>query len=122
MVRMRNWADRDTASVAYGDGDDGLYNSYVGGNDRGRSSYSRRSRSRSQGRSIYKNEGDEYGDGDEGSYDNNEYDDGYDRQNGGNDGHHEGHRGDRHRRDDGGRKYKSTPRESIDEEDHSPQK
>ena len=31
MVRMRNWADQDTASMVYEDGDDGSYDSYVGG-------------------------------------------------------------------------------------------
>ena len=122
MMRMKNWADRDAPSVVYGE-EEGSCDSYVGRNDRGGSSYSRRSRSRGRGRyqSAYSDEGD----GDDGYEE-----DGsimtkmstvYDVQSGRDDGQDDGRR-DRYRRDvddDSGRKYKSTPRESIDEDDHS---
>ena len=119
MVRMKNWANRDTASVEYGDDDS--YDSYVGRNDRGSSSYSRRSRSRSRGRykddpprykahppPVRKGKENKYGDD---GYDD-EYNSGYDEQNGQNDEQDDGHRRHMHMN-------KSTPRESIGESDQS---
>ena len=127
MVRMRNWINRDNAFMGYADDEEESYDGYVGRKDGG-SSYSRRSRGRSRGRykddppPVYKDGGDGYGDGDDG-YDEDEYNSGYDRHNGRNDGQDIRQRRDKHRRDrynDGNLKHKSTQRESIREEDHSP--
>ena len=109
MARMGNWVGRDTASVAYDDYS--VDSSHVGRNDRGGRGYNR-NRSRSRSRGWYK-----------GEYDDDEYDDEYDG-----DGHadryvdgHDGHVGydGGHGRGgcDGEGYRKSTPRESIEEED-----
>ena len=127
MVRMRNWINRDNAlwdmRMTRRSHMMAMWGGKMGGG-----SYSRRSRGRSRGRykddppPVYKDEGDGYGDGDDG-YDEDEYNSGYDRHNGRNDGLDVRQRRDKHRRDrydDGNLKHKSTQRESIREEDHSP--